>query len=155
MGQGGYGSIFKAKVDKYDDKELLKRRDKIIIKVQSILTDEEKQVLEKCIQGTRSNTETVQRVFDFFKYGRWHFIVMERLGASLWDIRDSRGPFSLKCIAQIGIYLVEKIKILHSWGFVHQDIKTDNILTRYKSTYNGEYKLWESASHDIYLIDFG
>lgn len=33
MSYGGYGTIFKAKVENYDNRELLKRRDKIIVKI--------------------------------------------------------------------------------------------------------------------------
>jgi hypothetical protein len=48
-----------------------------------------------------------------------HFIAMEKLGVSLQDVKDKKGPLRVKCIAQIGISLVDQIKLLHSWGYLH------------------------------------
>jgi len=66
------------------------------------------------------------------------FIVLELLGKSLKDIlQRRRKAFSLKTICQIGIQMVltqnlyfqvKRIQDFHSLGYVHLDIKPDNIL---------------------------
>jgi casein kinase I family protein HRR25 len=78
------------------------------------------------------------------------FLIMEKLGYNLRDLlrRVSRHRFSLKTVVQIGLQLVNNLKVLHNKGFVHCDIKTENIVI-------GSCDFRSSESSIIYLIDFG
>jgi hypothetical protein len=38
-----------------------------------------------------------------------HYIVMERLGSNLLDIKEIIGPLHKKCIAQIAIYTISQL----------------------------------------------
>ena len=44
--------------------------------------------------------------------------------------------------------LIERLQIMHSKGFLHRDLKPDNILI-------GSQNLYSENSSVIYLIDFG
>jgi serine/threonine protein kinase len=58
------------------------------------------------------------------------FIVMNLLGPSLKHIqrRLKKKQMKVKTAVQIGIELVERLMALHEVGFLHLDLKPDNIL---------------------------
>ena len=56
---------------------------------------------------------------------------------------SKRGYCSVKCAAQIGIELTKSIEALHDLGYLHLDIKPDNILVE------------NLNSGKLCLIDFG
>ena len=51
---------------------------------------------------------------------------------SLFEAKGYFVNLSDKCVAQIGIDLIEEIRKIHSKGYIHRDIKPDNILTNYQ-----------------------
>ena len=75
---------------------------------------------------------------------------MDKLGYNLRDLlkRVAKHRFSLKTAVQIGHQLVNNLRVLHDKGFVHCDIKTENIVI-------GSCDFRSSESSIIYLIDFG
>ena len=46
-------------------------------------------------------------------------------------------PIKKEFVAQIGTQLVDQVKLFHDLGFLHNDIKPDNVLVNYKFS-NGE-----------------
>mmetsp|Transcript_20390 Transcript_20390/g.19369 ORF Transcript_20390/g.19369 Transcript_20390/m.19369 type:complete len:109 (+) Transcript_20390:396-722(+) len=73
---------------------------------------------------------------------------MEELGNSLlstFSKNEMGGYLSLKSTAMLGIELIERLKVFHSIGYIHGDLKPQNIL------------LSKNLRQDsnIYLIDFG
>lgn len=119
------------------------------------MSADETLVLKECLKKTRNSNSELQKVFDVFEYMSFHFTVMEILGLSLYQIRIVTGPFSVKCIAQIGMNLVKQIQALHTLGYIHQDLKADNILTRYVLAGINEFQIIDNIQNDICLIDFG
>lgn len=89
-------------------------------------------------------------------------------GKSLLELRNPKfkdGPrvgypykswnkFSQACILQIGIQLIRAIRDLHKLGFVHCDLKPNNILTSFKSDSNQLLKI-DSLQKNVFIIDFG
>ncbi|OQU90848.1 hypothetical protein SORBI_3001G060100 [Sorghum bicolor] len=81
------------------------------------------------------------------RQGDYYILVMDMLGSSLWDVWNSVGqamaPHMAACIAVEAISILEK---LHSKGFVHGDVKPENLL------------LGQPGSLDekkLFLIDLG
>jgi len=73
---------------------------------------------------------------------------MEMYGCSLWDLihdteRIPNKCFSKKCTIQIGIELIKCIREFHNMGFVHLDVKPDNIVVS------------KEKGNKLYLIDYG
>ena len=77
------------------------------------------------------------------------YIVQEKLGLSIKDIlKKNKRHFSIKCIVTIGIHMINLLEKLHSIGYIHCDIKPDNILI-------GDAARDPKQIHKLYLIDFG
>ena len=72
-------------------------------------------------------------------------ILMEPLGKDLKAIMKSipKRALSTLTVYKIMIALIKRIRFLHELGYVHNDIKLENILVGKKDPEN------------IYLIDFG
>lgn len=49
---------------------------------------------------------------------------------------------------QIGIQIIQRLQVLHELGFLHMDLKPDNIVL-------GTHNMNSEDSSLIYLIDFG
>lgn len=78
------------------------------------------------------------------------FIIMEKNGPNLKSMlrKCKTKRFSIKTALQIGIQMVDRLKTLHEIGYLHLDIKPDNILMGAKD------RSHEDAS-TLVLIDFG
>lgn len=75
------------------------------------------------------------------------YFICELLGDSLMDIQhkyNSTEGLSLKVVIMLGIQLLDRIKTLHSLGYVHGDIKPANIMFG-----KGPKK------NTLYLVDYG
>lgn len=77
------------------------------------------------------------------------YIVLERLGLSIKDIlKRNKKHFSLKCAITIGLQMVNLLEKLHDEGFIHCDLKPDNIMI-------GNYIKDPKSMNQLHLIDFG
>ncbi len=78
------------------------------------------------------------------------YIVMNKYGPSLKMMlrRTKSKRFSIKTAIQIGMQLIDRLKDLHTLGFVHMDLKPDNILL-------GSANRTRLDSSQVILIDFG
>lgn len=82
--------------------------------------------------------------------GRLRYVVMQKYGPSLKFMlkRNKKKRFRIKTVVQIGLQLLDRLEALHKLGYVHLDLKPDNILL-------GSYNFQRLESSSIYLIDFG
>ena len=71
-------------------------------------------------------------------------MVLNLLGESLQSLKERKGKFSLKLVLQIGIQIINLLRMIHNKGLVHRDIKPDNFLLGLNN-----------KSKQIYIIDFG
>lgn len=54
-------------------------------------------------------------------------IVMERVGKTLLALQQERQQFSVKTTAMLALQALSVLEELHSFGFLHKDIKPDNL----------------------------
>ena len=76
------------------------------------------------------------------------WVVQEILGISLGNYLRQEGKLSIRGVLHMGLCLLNTIQQVHKAGFVHQDIKPDNIMLHSSKT-----RLDQCG--DIYYIDFG
>jgi tau tubulin kinase len=137
IGQGSFGEIYAA-VDLYSG-------DDVAIKVEKL--DTKKMVLKLEVIALKK-LQSCPYVVRYIHSGRqddFNFLVMERLGENLADIRKRtpRGCFSLCTTLKLGIQMIDALEGVHKLGYIHRDIKPSNFVV-------GRVK-----KDTIYLIDFG
>ena len=75
-----------------------------------------------------------------------HYIVLELLGLSIKDIlKKNKRHFSIKCVMTMGLQLLDLLEKFHGEGFIHCDLKPDNILLDFQS----------KSLDSVNLVDFG
>mmetsp|Transcript_38949 Transcript_38949/g.37281 ORF Transcript_38949/g.37281 Transcript_38949/m.37281 type:complete len:174 (-) Transcript_38949:32-553(-) len=77
------------------------------------------------------------------------YFIFQQLGSSLKEIVETRKKYlTLSSVCHIGIQMLERLEAIHKLGFIHQDIKPDNILV-------GSNSRQDSQSNLLYLVDYG
>lgn len=77
---------------------------------------------------------------------RYRFMVMERLGEDLQKVLNRCGrKFPLKTIYTLGIRVIQILEYIHSFGYIHADVKASNLLLGYG----------KGNEDKVYLVDFG
>ena len=135
IGKGSFGSIYKG--------ENIRTREKVAIKVETIEHGTYLLKNESIIYRYLNNMAGIPSVKWFGKDDTNYYMVINLLGKSLQNIKDTIGCFTLNDALKIGIYLINLIQNIHEKGLVHRDIKPDNFL----------FGLEDTSKR--YIIDFG
>ena len=87
----------------------------------------------------------IPKVYDLFEKPSGNYLVLEMLGPNLEVLWEKCGKkFSLKTTLQIAIRMLDLIEYIHSFSYIHMDVKPQNFSI-------GKGK----ADKKLYLIDFG
>lgn len=88
----------------------------------------------------------VGRILDAFETDHAPVIVMElHAGRSLRAVMDASGPLSDRMVLTISRQLCEALRAIHAAGWVHRDVKPENVMVLED----------RSAEVEIRLLDFG
>lgn len=136
IGEGAFGSIYKG--------ENIRTKENVAIKVEPISCDLKLLKNESKVYQFLINTDGFPTVKWFGKDNENYYMVIDLLGQSLQSLLHSKQHFSLPLILQIGIQIIQLLKVLHDNGLVHRDIKPDNFLLGLND-----------KSRIIHIIDFG
>lgn len=108
-------------------------------------------ILDPMLKNTETDSILINTL-EFYELNLWSYIIQEQLGETLDSIMKRRNaPFSSKTAIQIGCQLLEQYKLIHASGYVHNDLKLENILVGKASTKPDSYV----DLHRVTLIDFG
>lgn len=94
----------------------------------------------------QKKTTGIPRVYYFESNENYNVMIMQLLGNSLSTLHGHcQKKFSLKTVLMLAIQLLDRIEQLHSYGYLHRDIKPDNFLIGFT----------EQQHHIVYMIDLG
>ena len=109
----------------------------------------EKHIYDKLNKFKDSNKISCS-MYDYFTNQDFEYFVLEKLGVSLQHLlfgqNDHKSKFDLNTVCTLVDFMIVNLYKLHSIGFVHNDLKLENILIGTNSS---------KTLEKFYLIDFG
>lgn len=144
IGQGAFGQVYAASHQTY--------KKKLAVKIEWRETNENSNgegfsmlLREAKILMALRNKPGYPSVKEFKSASQFHYLVMDRLGPNVNSLLKYCGQkFSLKTSLMIFDQAVVRLQTLHETGFLHRDVKPDNLVV-------GN----EQSQDQVYLIDFG
>ena len=145
-GQGGCGTVFEV-VNKEDKQSYALK----FIKIKKNEIEKLKKEYDKEIEVMKNikNKYIIDLIDNFYdETNKGYCIVMELCDGNLEDIlEDYENGLPIDIIKKIFIQLNEALKTMRYCGFIHRDLKTENILIKYTDE--------NKKIFDIKLSDFG
>lgn len=118
---GSFGAIYKGRD--------LTTNQLVAIKVEASDAKHAQLRFEAKLYRTFAGAHGVPSAHWFGNEGPCNALVLDLLGPSLQDLRDScDGRFSLKTVLMLADQMMNRLEWLHSRGFLHRDVKPDNFV---------------------------
>merc|ERR1712029_692052 len=159
IGTGGFGEIYLAsedtsrpvgddavlalKIEPHENGPLFVEMNFYIRAAQSAMVEEFKKERGlksfgmPCLRGNGSHVHNKEK---------YRFLIMDRYGKDLQKIfQTGKKCFSNRVTYNLALKVIDVLEYIHSKGYVHNDIKAQNLLLGYGRT----------KENDIYLVDFG
>jgi len=137
LGSGSFGQVYEG----YD----LQSRQEVALKLELEQIDPSQLENEIEIYKTLAGGPGIPRVFWHGYECEFRVMAFELLGPNLEDLFNYCGRrFSLKTVLMLADQLISRFQYIHSKGFIHRDIKPDNLLMGA-----------EKQGNTVYVTDIG
>uniref|UniRef100_A0A0N5C7Z6 non-specific serine/threonine protein kinase n=1 Tax=Strongyloides papillosus TaxID=174720 RepID=A0A0N5C7Z6_STREA len=144
LGEGGFGTVFSVTPASNSSISYALKVEKKVPERKEPKLKMEINILEN-LQKRKIN-QRFTNIYDKGKTKTFYFIVMELVGKSLADIKDTRPHRILSpgCGIRVSIQCLESIEALHSVEYLHRDLKPANFCIG-----------TQGKKRNIYMLDFG
>ena len=163
--KGGFSSVYEAD---FQPDPAVRITQKVVLKYvkQSVYSATESEVLKILTKENCSyNNHLIKEWKESDQGEQYHVFCLQKLGLSLLDFRDRMesgsktfraNKFSIQCMLQTGIQVTKALKEIHENGYLHLDVKPNNILTAHDFS-NGSKMISkiEGLVKNVFLIDYG
>jgi len=150
IGQGGYSSVYICKKKDADTNQTY------AIKLSKDIRNSSKNhlLIEYKILRYLVGGIGIPKVYSYGKEDDNIFLVQELLGNNLnQEMKNRKNKFNKKTFISLGLQMISRIEFLHSYGFIHCDIKPDNFVLGLKQEKN--MNDIDKNNFTLYLIDYG
>ena len=150
IGQGGYSSVYICK------KKGSASSQTYAIKISKDIKNSSKNhlLIEYKIMKHLVGGIGIPKVYSYGKENDNIFLVQELLGNNLnQEMKKRKNKFNKKTFINIALQMISRIEFLHSYGFIHCDIKPDNFVLGLEKENNK--KDIDKNNFTLYLIDYG
>eukprot|EP00747_Dinoflagellata_sp_TGD_P135107 gnl/TRDRNA2_/TRDRNA2_175423_c6_seq1.p1 gnl/TRDRNA2_/TRDRNA2_175423_c6~~gnl/TRDRNA2_/TRDRNA2_175423_c6_seq1.p1 ORF type:complete len:528 (+),score=89.47 gnl/TRDRNA2_/TRDRNA2_175423_c6_seq1:113-1585(+) len=73
--------------------------------------------------------ESICRLFEVLEDTKYYYVVMEKVeGKDLFESQDQPGPWPIRDAREVIRQVVEAVAHLHSEGYIHKDLKLENVM---------------------------
>ena len=142
IGKGRYGQVNFGIKKKDFSGVAIKRQNKVTVNDYSAGREAGiLQILEK--------SNLFPKIYDYIKEGSYYYYIETLQGPDLLKFFSFSNGIDVKTAYRIGIEIIINLQILHKFGFLHVDLKEDNIVSLRKP------KIINSYNIHFILIDFG
>lgn len=147
LGVGGFGVTYRA-IERSSDRTVTIKTLNVVVQNKPNFTQAQEKFIKEAFRLSRCQHPHIVKVYDIFQEdGLWGMAMEFINGISLKDYLDRKGKLSesegLRYIRQIG----EALICVHDRGFLHRDVKPQNIMLRSRSS--------DGEDYEAVLIDFG
>ena len=142
IGKGSFCSVFKG-FRKLSNNKIINVAVKIEEKKNNINTLLKEYKYYKIMKENKDKSINIPKYYTILEDENNYYLILQLYGLSLESIKKKINKnYDLFSVKNIAINIIKLIEFIHKCGFLHRDIKPDNILL------SKDYK-------KIYLIDFG
>ena len=152
IGKGGYSSVYVCKKKGADSNKnyAIKISEEIRNPAKNHLLIEYK-ILKHLIGGIG-----IPKVYSYGVDNDNIYLVQQLLGNNLTqEMKKNKNKFSKKTFINIALQMISRIEYIHTFGFIHCDIKPDNFVLDLSSKDDNKSKDKEKDNPVVYLIDYG
>ena len=152
IGKGGYSSVYVCKKKGADSNKnyAIKISEEIRNPSKNHLLIEYK-ILKHLIGGIG-----IPKVYSYGVDNDNIYLVQQLLGNNLTqEMKKNKNKFSKKTFINIALQMISRIEFIHTFGFIHCDIKPDNFVLDLSSKDDNKSKDKEKDNPVVYLIDYG
>jgi len=140
LGQGSFGQVYRA----INIIEVRPWNKNYAIKLEPLSDKKQHLLKEYDIYNTLNDSDNFSKIYWYGNYKKYRALVLDQLGPSLKHLFiKNKYDFDMNTIANIAVQFLYRLQELHNAGYLHQDIKPENILVDLKNMIK------------IYMIDFG
>ena len=128
LGEGGMGVVYLAEDTKLGRKVALK----FLSHATALPDDDHKRFLHEAQAAASLSHANISTIYEIEESDEGPFIVMEYIAGDSLSDRVAAGPLPVAEAIDLSIQILKGLDQAHSQGIVHRDIKSANVMPRFK-----------------------